>query len=147
MSKTNALFHVVINTYCRRMTIPEEHKRELYKYIFGIIRQKNCELIRMNGIGNHIHMLINLHPTVAPANLMQNIKQSSSIWLKSNGNYPRFEGWGREYFAFSLAQQDSGSLVNYIVNQEAHHRGHSFEDEISEICKREAIEWNDNALT
>ncbi|MDE6125349.1 MAG: transposase [Muribaculaceae bacterium] len=105
MSKTSAIYHIVINTYCRKMTIPEIHKRELYQYIFGIIRNRNCGLYRINGIGNHIHMLVELHPSVALATLLQNIKQSSSIWLKQNDNFPRFEGWGKEYFAFTYSKE------------------------------------------
>lgn len=104
MSKVSALYHIVFCTKGRRMTITEEHKRELYGYLYGIIRNNKCKLLRMNGIANHLHMLVELHPSVALSNLMQSLKQSSSIWLKSNAHFPYFEGWASEYYAFTIGK-------------------------------------------
>ncbi|MBQ9467288.1 MAG: transposase [Muribaculaceae bacterium] len=60
MSTVKSLYHIVINTKHRQMTIPEENKRRLYLYIYGLIQNQKCTLIRMNGIPNHIHLLIDL---------------------------------------------------------------------------------------
>lgn len=84
MSKTNSYFHIVINTYCRKMTITEERKKELYAYILGILNNKKCKLIRINGIGNHVHILLNLNPTIALSDIVKTIKQSSSLWMKAS---------------------------------------------------------------
>ena len=64
MSKVCALYHIVINTRFRKRTIPEAYKKELYMYMYGIIQNNKCKLLRMNGIANHIHMLVDLHPSI-----------------------------------------------------------------------------------
>ncbi len=145
MSKVSILVHVVINTYCRKMTISDSHKRELYKYIYGIITNRKCKLLRMNGIRNHIHMLIELNSTISLAELMQAIKQGSSRWLKSNPDFPNFEGWGKEYFAFSIAQDDCEEVVEYIKNQENHHYATSFDDELAVLSAQAGFSADDDA--
>ena len=134
MSTVKAIYHIVISTRFRKMTINEENKRELYKYIYGIINEHNCRLIRMNGIANHIHILLQLHPTVALSDLMREIKRSSSIWLKNQcEKFPFFEGWGKEYAAFTCSYKDQGNIINYIKSQEIHHQIVTFEDEIEKM--------------
>ncbi len=147
MSKVSAIYHIVICTYMRRMTIPEEHKRELYGYIYGILKNNRCILYQMNGIGNHIHLLINLHPSISLSAIVQSIKQSSSRWMKNNPNFPLFESWGKEYFAFSVGKDHSEKIIEYIKNQEKHHQTAECENELKTLCYEEDVEWHDNALT
>ncbi len=147
MSKVSAIFHIVINTYSRRMTIPEAKKEELYMYIHGIIKNNKCQLLRINGIGNHIHILVDINPTISLSQLVQAIKQSSSKWLKGQPQFPAFEGWGKEYFAFSVSQPVCENVKNYIIHQEQHHLGTSFENEMKDLLPRVGFEWNDHLLT
>ena len=74
---TAAKVHIVINTRFRKRTIPEAYKKELYMYMYGIIQNNKCKLLRMNGIANHIHMLVDLHPSISLSSLMQSLKQSA----------------------------------------------------------------------
>ncbi len=147
MSTVNNLLHIVINTHCRRMTIPEDHKRELYKYLYGIITKRNCKLLRMNGIGNHIHLLVDLNPTISLSEFTQALKQGSSRWLKENPAFPHFEGWGKEYFAFSISKSIQDSVIDYIINQESHHLHKAFEEELKSLTNGEGITWDDKLLT
>ena len=110
MSRVVALYHIVINTKHRRPTINEANKRTLYSYIYSIIKKRGCFLYRMNGIANHIHILLDLHPSVSLSNLMLEIKRDSSIWMKQSGFFPEFDGWGKEYAAFTCAYKDRNVL-------------------------------------
>ena len=74
MSKVTAYYHIVFCTKRREMTIPLAYKEDLYRFIWKEIKDLKCDLIRIGGIQNHVHILLNLHPTVALATLMQNIK-------------------------------------------------------------------------
>ncbi len=149
MSKVCALYHVVINTKNRKLTIPESHKRELYKYLYGILEHRNCRLWRMNGISNHIHMLIDLHPSVALSELVQALKQGSSRWLKCRKDFPDFEGWGKEYYAFTVDKSGADAVIDYIKGQEGHHYvdRQTFDDEMKAFCLEYGIEWHQGALT
>ena len=138
MSKVIALYHIVFCTYERHMTIPEESKRELYRYIFGILRNNGCHLWRMNGIGNHIHILISLPSTISLATLVQKVKQSSSLWLKNNPLFPHFYKWAKEYYAATISFREREGVIEYIRNQEEHHlHGRSVDMEIEDLYENE----------
>ena len=141
MSKTKSLHHIVFATKHRKPTIAEEHKRELYAYIFGILKNKKCFLLRMNGIADHIHLLIDIHPTVAIADLVKDIKQHSNRWTRENPDFPRFESWGEGYYAVSIGINDIESCKQYIMGQEEHHRVHNLLDEMEEMAGRNGLEW------
>ena len=149
MSKVCAIYHIVINTKNRRMTIPEEHKRELYQYLHGIILHKQCKTLRINGIPNHIHLLVELNPTLSISELVQTLKQNSSRWLKCNTNFPDFESWGKEYYAFTISKSAENSIIEYIKGQTEHHRSGAidFESEMKAICAEFGIDWHPGALT
>lgn len=133
MSYVIQLTHIVINTKERRMTLAQENKNELFKYIWGIITNKNCRSYRINGICNHIHMLVGIHQSISLMELVREIKRSSSVWIKQTDNSPNFEGWSKEYAAFSVSWDAKDSVINYIKNQEEHHRATSFDDEYKSI--------------
>lgn len=87
-------YHLVFNTKNRQRTIPDVNCQELYKYIWGIIKNKCCKLYKINGSCEHLHLLCDLHPSMALADFVRDIKISSSEWLKRNSNFPDFAGWG-----------------------------------------------------
>lgn len=147
MSAVSSMYHVVINTHSRQMTIPDETSEHLYRYIWSIIKSRDCKLYRINGTGNHIHMLIELSPTMALSDLVRDIKQGSSKWAKQQVYFPQFRGWGKEYGAFSCGWRDKEIIINYIINQREHHKSKSFEDEYKGMVELSGIEWNDNRLT
>lgn len=147
MSATSSIFHIVINTYRRKMTIPDLTSVYLYKYIYGIILSRKCKLYRINGVGNHIHMLVELSPTIALSDLVRDIKQGSSKWAKHQTYFPDFEGWGKEYGAFSCSSRFKNAIIEYIKNQREHHKTISFEQEYHSLIKNAQLEWNDYLLT
>ena len=81
MSKVAAYYHIVFCTKRQEMTIPLQYKEDVYRFIWKVISDSKCTLIRIGGIQNHVHILLNLHPTVALANLIQSIKSLSSGWI------------------------------------------------------------------
>ena len=136
MSTIKSLYHIVINTKGREMTITEENKRQLYAYLYGIIKNKNCTLIRMNGIPNHIHLLVDLSPEVSLSSFMLELKRNSSLWAKSHPDlFPAFKGWGKEYYAFSCGIDQKDAIVEYIKNQETHHHQVAFDAEMQDMAK------------
>ncbi len=92
---------------------------------------------------DHLHILCDLHPTIALADYLRDIKTSSSIWLKQSGKFPDFEGWADGYAAFTYAWRDKEMIANYIKNQQEHHKRESFEDELKRLLKENGIELNE----
>ena len=143
MSKTYIVCHIVFSTKFRSNVLCEPYKHEMYKYIYGIIMNKGCKLIRMNGTENHIHILLELHPSIALADLVKDIKSWSTKWVRDNKNIPYFDGWGKEYFAESVSPDGIERCRQYIINQEVHHAHKSIEDELKEMCERIGMEFYD----
>lgn len=147
MSATISLFHIVINTLGREMTIPDDTAEHLYRYITAIVKNKNCIMFRINGIGNHIHILVGLSPTVALSELVRDVKQGSSKWAKQQDYFPKFKGWGKEYGAFSCSVRDKDAIISYINNQRIHHRQKSFDQEYQSMIELSGLEWSEYRLT
>jgi len=140
------LYHIVFCTYDRKNTIPLECHEELYKYIWGIIKNRKCVLYRINGMENHIHILSDLHPTVALSDFIKEIKTASNKWMKESGKFPGFLSWAEGYCALTYSIRDKDMIVNYIKNQKEHHRKLSFEDEYREMLRENGIEWNEKYI-
>ena len=133
MSAVTAIYHLVINTYCREMTLPEQSSEILYNYIAATIRNKNCHVYEIN---------------VRLSDLVRDIKLSSSNWIKIHqASFPMFSGWGKEYGAFTYALRDKDMVANYIKRQREHHRRQTFEDEYKHLLSNAGIEWNEYRLT
>jgi putative transposase len=133
------LYHIVFRTKNSRKAIVQEHSRELYAYIMGIIRNKNCFLYRINGIEDHIHILCDLHPSVALADFMRDLKTASSVWMKQSGKFPKFAGWAEGYAALTYSYRDKDKIVRYIKNQQEHHRKKSFEKELKGLLEEQGV--------
>ena len=134
------LYHLIFRTKDGNKTLVPEHSRELYAYMLGIIKNKNCFLYRINDMEDHIHILCDLHPTIALADYVRDIKTSSSIWLKQSGKFSDFIGWADGYAALTYAWKDKEMIVNYIKNQQEHHKIESFNDELRRLLKEHGIE-------
>ena len=134
------LYHLVFRTKESRMSIDSSHAADLYAYIGGILKNKNCHLYRINGTDNHLHILTDLHPSVSVADYMREIKASSSKWMKENGQFPSFSGWSEGYGAFTCSYMDLGNLIDYVRNQQEHHMKRSFEEEYRTLLRVSGIE-------
>ena len=148
MSAVTAIYHIVINTYRREMTLPLATSDQLYRYIARVVQNSQSTLYAINGIENHIHLLVNLHPSVRLSDLVRDIKLSTSQWIKQNHDtFPQFTGWGKEYGAFTYAVRDKEMVANYIKNQRIHHQRETFEDEYRKHLQNAGLEWSDYRLT
>ena len=128
MSKVSAIYHIVFCTKHRKMTLPLDLLEDVYKFIWSILQSHNCKLYLIGGISNHIHMLIELHPMVALAPLVQEIKAKSSGFLRSDKRFRHYEGWAVGYYAATVANNNREPIIAYIKNQREHHLVNNFDD-------------------
>ncbi len=147
MSKVTAYYHIVFCTKGREMTIPSEFKEDVYRFIWKEIQKLNCKLLRIGGIQNHVHMLVNLHPTVALARLMQNVKGRSSTWMGEDGRFRHFRGWAADYYACSISPEAKYAVCEYIKNQEMHHLGTPAEVEFERMYHFADVKYDPRDLT
>ena len=80
-------YQIVFSTKHRKPVLVEQYDEQLYKYIWGIVKNKNCRLYRINGMPDHIHLFIDLHPSVSLSNLVKDVKIASNQWIKQSGYF------------------------------------------------------------
>lgn len=120
----------------RESLIQPTFKEELYKYITGIVRNQKQKLIAINGMPDHVHILIGLRPAIALADLVQQIKVDSTHFInKRKFVHGRFS-WQEGYGAFSYGHSQLDRVIRYIQNQEGHHDRQSFRNEYMSLLKK-----------
>jgi putative transposase len=125
------------------MVLSKSHREDLYKYISGVLENKKCHLYRIGGIEDHIHIITHLHPTISLSDLVKDIKMSSTDFIKAKKLFPNFKGWQDGYGAFTYSIKQKDVLIEYVKNQEEHHRTKNFREEYIGILIENGIEYNE----
>jgi REP element-mobilizing transposase RayT len=138
--------HYVFAVQNRLCRINNKWQDKLYKYMSGIIDQQGHTLYVINGMSDHIHILISMTPKQAPSDLMYHLKRSSSLWINqsrlSDGKFSWQEGFG----AFSLGKSQLPEKIKYIEEQQEHHRKKSFTEEYLQFLKENDIEYDERYI-
>ncbi len=143
---TQILYQIVFSTYKREPSIVPEKKEQLFRYIWGCMEKRNCKLYRINGVEDHLHIITHLHPSQSLADLVHDIKLASGNYIKRNALFPYFNGWQKGYGAFTYTNKEKQALVQYVMNQEAHHRTVDLKDEYIGLLIAHEIEYNEDFL-
>ncbi len=142
-SLANILVHVIFSTKNRAPLIELEIEDELYPYLASICRGCKSPAHALGGTGDHVHITLTLGRTIAVADLLEEIKRSSSKWIKTKGSqYARF-AWQNGYGAFSIGQSQLPALKRYIANQKEHHRRRTFQEEFRDYLKRYQVAYDE----
>ena len=143
---TQIMYHIVFATKDRQVTLDVEKHESLFRYIWGIIKNKNCTLHQINGMTDHLHILTELHPSIALADFVKDMKLACSKWIRSEKVFPYFDGWQEGYGAFTHSLQEKDRLVRYIKNQKEHHKQVSFMDEYIALLDKAGIQYDPKYL-
>jgi putative transposase len=143
---TQIHLHVIFAVQNRTSLISPNWKEELYQYITGIVTNQGHKLLAINGMPDHVHVLIGLRPTQSLSELMQDIKGSSSKWINEkrlvSGRFKWQEGFGG--FSYSKSQLDT--VIKYIQNQEEHHNKRTFLEEYRAFLKLFEVDFDERYL-
>ena len=130
-----------------RAAVIEPHwKNELYKYITGIITTQGHKLISINGVADHVHILIGFKTHQSLSELLQDIKGSSSKWINDRKLTRSKFAWQSGYGAFSYSHSDLPRVIRYIENQEAHHKKIEFVSEYKAFLDAYEIAYDERYL-
>ncbi len=130
----------------RESLIHSSWEEELYKYITGIIKNKEQKLIAINGMPDHIHLLIGMKPTCCLSDLVREIKKSSNDFIKEKKFIKGKFSWQEGYGAFSYSHSSLDNVINYIKNQKEHHQKKTFKEEYLELLHKFEIEFKPEYL-
>lgn len=143
---TQIYYHLVFSTKDRVPALAVAERENLFRYIWGVLKNKDCHLYRIGGVEDHIHILTGLHPTNALADLIKDIKVSTGKWIKENRVFPKFTHWQDGYGAFTVSHGDKDDVIEYIKGQEEHHKKVSFKDELREFLFKHGVEFDEKYL-
>ena len=147
MSYTKLIYHIIFRTHNSFPCITEEYEKDLYRYIWGIVNNKNGTLLRIGGMPDHIHMLVEIPANIAVSEFVKSIKISSGNYLRSQmTHFPDFRGWAKKYCALTYSDKDKNVIINYIKGQKDHHKVKSFAQEYKEILEKSGIDFDSKYL-
>jgi len=135
-SLANIVVHLVFSTKGRRQLLRDEDRGELHAYITGVLRNHDSPLIEINSVRDHVHILFAQSKNHAPAKIVEQVKSSSSGWLKTlNPWYADFE-WQGGYGEFSVSPMHVEPVREYIRTQTEHHQQEDFQSEFRRFCEK-----------
>ncbi len=141
-SLSQIYLHLVFSTKNRQPFLRNQALRDaMHAYLAGICRNLGCPATKIGGVADHVHVSCRLGRTVAPADLLRDLKRPSSIWAKEHG-IAAFQ-WQAGYGAFSVSPSDLAEIEAYIAHQEEHHRRETFQDEFRRLLRAYGLEWDE----
>jgi putative transposase len=138
--------HLVFAVKNREALLTKDIRNRVFEYISGIIRGMNHKSINVNGVSDHIHILIGFCTTVTISDTVHEIKRSSSLFINENGLCKKKFAWQEGYGCFSYGQSQIEDVYNYIENQEKHHEKSTFKSEYTGFLKKYKINYDDRYL-
>jgi putative transposase len=130
----------------RQALIDPDWKYPLYNYMTGIVQHYGHKLLIINGMPDHVHLLIGLRPTQALSDLMKHLKQDSSKWINDNHLVRGRFSWQEGYGAFSYSKSQLAAVTDYIARQEEHHHEHTFQEEYRRLLDIFGIAYEERYL-
>jgi putative transposase len=113
----------------RQNLIQASFEEELYKYISGIVSHKKQKSLAVNGMPDHVHILVGLKPSMCIADLVRDVKNNSTNFINDRKLLPQKFNWQEGYGAFSYSASNYGKVIDYIKNQKQHHENKTFREE------------------
>ena len=136
--------HLVFSTKNREAWLSPELRTDLHAYLGGVCNGRNIPPVRIGGVADHVHLLARFPRTVTVAAWVEEVKTTSSKWIKPRlGNNRNQFAWQRGYGVFSISPSHVDPLIHYIDNQEAHHRKETFQDEMRRFFKKYEVEFDE----
>jgi len=135
-SLTKMLVHAIFGTKKRNSWLDDKISSELYPYISKVLKKHNCSALQIGGTENHIHILLEMAKTLSIGKIVEEIKTSSSKWIKTKD--PKYKDfyWQCGYAAFSVSLSNKEIVCNYIANQKQHHKTWSFDEELHSLLQK-----------
>lgn len=138
--------HIVFSTKHHEKILTPEVQPELFSYLGGICNNLECYPLKIGGFSDHIHILALLSKKIALTHFLQELKTSSSKWIKTKGpTFARFH-WQDGYGAFSVNPAQTEFVVKYISDQYEHHRKKTFQDEYRMFLKKYKVDYDERYI-
>lgn len=143
---TQNFYHAVFSTKHRQEMISAGLESRLYPFLGGIIRDLRCTPIMINGMPDHVHVLVRYRNDLSHSELLQQIKSRSSKWIHETFAALQDFAWQDGYGGFTVSKSVVGEVEEYIKNQKEHHKRFDFKTEFLALLRRHGIEFDPNEV-
>lgn len=142
-SLANLYVHLIFSTKERVPILSPEVRPDLHAYMATVLANLNSPAVIINSVADHVHLLFKMGRTVTLAQVVEDVKKSSSKWIKTQGEGFAGFAWQAGYGGFSVSESSVPRVANYIRGQEEHHRVKTFQEEYRVFMKRHRMEWDE----
>ena len=147
MAYTKLIYHIVLRTQHSVPAIVEAYERDLYMYIYGFCKNHQSVLYRINGMPDHVHLLVGLHPTIAVASFVHDLKLATNTYMTTNREkFPQFVRWSDGYCALTYSEREKETVIQYIINQKEHHRKTSVREELLDLLREAGVDFDERYI-
>lgn len=135
--------HLIFSTKNREQLLSEKVSDSLHRYMATVLKNFDCPPVLINSVSDHVHILFELGRTVTVGDVVEEVKKSSSKWIKTQGaGFSRF-AWQAGYGAFAVSESNVAAVSKYIAGQAEHHRRKSFQEEYRAFLKRHRVVFDE----
>jgi REP element-mobilizing transposase RayT len=139
--------HLVFSTKNRTPFLRDDEIRAAtHAYLAGACKNLGCHALRVGGVADHVHLACRFSRNVTVADFLRDLKRESSKWLKVRSPDSRDFQWQEGYGAFSVSPSHVSALLEYIANQEAHHKKETFQEEFLRLLDKYGVEVDERFL-
>ncbi|HOK67258.1 MAG TPA: IS200/IS605 family transposase [Anaerohalosphaeraceae bacterium] len=139
---TNHLYHIVFSTKHRKGLLEDRRRTDFHQYLCGFAQTLDCAVLSVNSVGDHIHLLVRIRPSLAVSEFVGKLKANSSRWIKEQMDPPFGFQWQSGFSSFTVSQSAAAQVRDYIERQTEHHRQLTFEEELKRFLERNGFEYD-----
>ena len=142
-SLSNVILHIIFSTKEREPWLDSNVRPRMHAYLATICRDLGSKFVHVGGVSDHVHIVTNLPRTVSIAEFVEQIKKTSSKWIKTLDVRYRGFLWQRGYGAFSVSPSQLQAVLSYIDTQQEHHRTRSFQEEYRDLLRKHGVDFDE----
>jgi len=142
-SLSKVILHVIFSTKNREPWLDSEVRPRMHAYLATVCRDLAAEFVHVGGVADHVHIVTTLPRTLSQAELIEQIKKTSSKWIKALDAQYRGFFWQRGYSAFSVSPSQLKAVMKYVETQQEHHRTRTFREEYRELLRRHGVDFDE----
>jgi REP element-mobilizing transposase RayT len=138
--------HVVFSVFKKENFLFSQFRPDLFKYMSAVVNNLGQYSLAVNGVQDHVHLFFELNPSERISDVVKAVKSNSSRWINEKQFIPGKFSWQEGYGGFSYSRSQRNDVIQYIMNQEEHHRRRSFREEYLDLLQKFEIDFNSDYL-
>ena len=135
--------HLVFSTKNREPLLNDAVRDALHAYMATVLQNLGCAPVLINSVEDHAHLLFDLARTVSISQVVEDVKKSSSKWIKTRSREFVGFAWQSGYGAFAVSESNVEAVRAYIANQREHHRTKTFQEEYRAFLERHNVAFDE----